>query len=74
MDTNSTFPGEVHVFMSNEEGDDTEELIQMMYWNPRPWCDRCIAFRHCTWYCKREKNGGDEGGKETCNEVIGGDR
>lgn len=64
MEASGTFPAEVPKFMSSEEGEETEELVQMVYWNPPPRCNQCVAFGHWTKQCRMDKAKGDGGEKE----------
>lgn len=52
MEANGKFPEEVLVFMTNNEGEEIEELVKILYWNPPPRCNRCVAFGHWSRKCK----------------------
>lgn len=50
------------------EGEETEELIKVVYWNPPLRCERCIAFGHWSKQCKSLNKDGELKDKET-NEL-----
>lgn len=52
MEADGSFPDTVPVFMVNDEGEETEEFIRIVYWKPLPGCESCVSFGHWTGQCK----------------------
>lgn len=59
MEANRDFPNEVPIFIMNDKGEETKEVIQVVYWNPPPRCERCLAFGHWLRQCKGSNGDGE---------------
>lgn len=65
MEAVSDFPMEVLIFMIGEDGEKTEEVLEIVY--PPPKCDRYKTFGHWDCQCKeRQRWGGMNGRSSKC--------
>lgn len=67
MDAGGDFPDHCPIFLTNEEGEETEEQVRIWYHKPPPRCGRCSVFGHWTNVCKvlkRDKDEASRGGEE----------